>query len=625
MANIKKELNNIKSAIYGKDVRGSIHDGIDAINKEVESTTGRQVDLESTFDQLVINAGNSNAEIVDARVKSDGTSYSKLGDRLNAVDSQLAHNTNYLDNKKLDKNGIVTMANIGQDIKEAMTGGSVAVIGKNTVLEANIVDKQVTPTKTSFCEEISNPTISYELFETLKTWEKGSMYHLDTGVITSTQYTTSYIYSEKIDCAEETEYKVVSTTINNGQVLFWNDDKYLGFNYLTETGNTFTTLSNANKMAFNVGDYNYPYEEIHIKRYDYSNVDISIPKLKILKDNIEKDVLNTCIDGDVFIKYPYLTSDDNLNDILKSGRYFSIEAQNQPTSGSYHLDVREYKTVYTNPAFITQTLTKFESGDMYIRTIYNNNFTEWKKVLFETNSTRKIVNFGDSIFGNTNNNTSISSYMSEILGADCFNAGFGGCRMAQRSELHWNAFGMSSIAYSIANNNWTLQDSHIDNTSLPSYFKGKLTQLKEINFNEVDLITIAYGTNDYYSTLEMDNEFDKYDKNTFLGALRYSVKTILEKYPHLKILVISPIWRGFVDEEYDSDTKDFGTGTLIDYYVNMEKTCKELKVPFLNSYCESGINAITKDYFFNSDDYTHPIEVGRKRYAELISGKIKTL
>ena len=94
MANIKKHLDNIKGALYGKDVRSSIHDGIDAINKEVENTTGRQVDLESTFDQLVINAGNSNAEIVDARVKSDGTSYSKLGDRLNEVDSQLEHKIN---------------------------------------------------------------------------------------------------------------------------------------------------------------------------------------------------------------------------------------------------------------------------------------------------------------------------------------------------------------------------------------------------------------------------------------------------------------------------------------------------------------------------------------------------
>ena len=94
MANIQNELNNIKNALFGQEVRGSIHDGIDAINKEVESTTSRQVDLESTFDQLVINAGNSNAEIVDARVKADGTSYSKLGDRLDSVDSQLEQKAN---------------------------------------------------------------------------------------------------------------------------------------------------------------------------------------------------------------------------------------------------------------------------------------------------------------------------------------------------------------------------------------------------------------------------------------------------------------------------------------------------------------------------------------------------
>lgn len=107
MANIKKHLDNIKGALYGKDVRSSIHDGIDAINKEVESTTGRQVDLEKTFDQLVINAGNSNAEIVDARVKSDGTSYSKLGDRLNEVDSQLEQNMNQLSLSSGSSDGIV--------------------------------------------------------------------------------------------------------------------------------------------------------------------------------------------------------------------------------------------------------------------------------------------------------------------------------------------------------------------------------------------------------------------------------------------------------------------------------------------------------------------------------------
>jgi len=37
MADIKKELNDIKNAVYGKEVRGSIHDGIKKINDEVEN------------------------------------------------------------------------------------------------------------------------------------------------------------------------------------------------------------------------------------------------------------------------------------------------------------------------------------------------------------------------------------------------------------------------------------------------------------------------------------------------------------------------------------------------------------------------------------------------------------
>ena len=54
-----------------------------------------------------------------------------------------------IDNK-LDKNIVLSMANMGQDIKEAMTGGSVAVVGKDTVLVDNIVDGQVYGVKTDF-------------------------------------------------------------------------------------------------------------------------------------------------------------------------------------------------------------------------------------------------------------------------------------------------------------------------------------------------------------------------------------------------------------------------------------------------------------------------------------------
>ena len=118
MANIKTHLDKIKNALFGNEVRGSIHDGIDAINKEVESTTGRQEHLETTFDQLTINAGNSNAEIVYARVKADGTSYKKLGDRLDSVDSQLEHNEYKINILKKEKVNVFDFGAVGDGIAD---------------------------------------------------------------------------------------------------------------------------------------------------------------------------------------------------------------------------------------------------------------------------------------------------------------------------------------------------------------------------------------------------------------------------------------------------------------------------------------------------------------------------
>ncbi|MDU1313949.1 MAG: GDSL-type esterase/lipase family protein [Clostridium septicum] len=87
MANIKDKLVQIRKAIFGRDVRESIASGIEEINKEVENTTKKQELLETEFDQLIINSGNSNAEIVQARVGKDGDYYSSLKERLDKENS----------------------------------------------------------------------------------------------------------------------------------------------------------------------------------------------------------------------------------------------------------------------------------------------------------------------------------------------------------------------------------------------------------------------------------------------------------------------------------------------------------------------------------------------------------
>jgi len=143
MANVTDKVAIIRNATYGNEVREGIASGIENINTEVVSTTGKQEILETVFNGLVINAGSDNAEIVVARGIEDS-----LPIRLNKFDSSLAQTV---------KQGYISnMVNMGQDVKTAMTGGSVAVVDVNAILTENVVAKAITPEKTSFFKVSSN-------------------------------------------------------------------------------------------------------------------------------------------------------------------------------------------------------------------------------------------------------------------------------------------------------------------------------------------------------------------------------------------------------------------------------------------------------------------------------------
>jgi len=75
MANIDKELNQIKNAVYGREVRGSIHDGIDKINKETEIATGKADEAHDVMESI-INDGFDNAAL-------ESNFEQKLDDKIN--------------------------------------------------------------------------------------------------------------------------------------------------------------------------------------------------------------------------------------------------------------------------------------------------------------------------------------------------------------------------------------------------------------------------------------------------------------------------------------------------------------------------------------------------------------
>lgn len=110
--------------------------------------------------------------------------------------------------EKANKNEVFTMANMGQDIKEAMTGGSVAVVGKDTVLTENIVDKQITPEKTSFINVIKSNNL-YNQSEN----ESGLL-----GVSGVTTSNSNYVYTGYINVVEGKKLILVKKNISTNQL-----------------------------------------------------------------------------------------------------------------------------------------------------------------------------------------------------------------------------------------------------------------------------------------------------------------------------------------------------------------------------------------------------------------------
>ena len=124
MANITNYLNKIKTAVYGKDVRGAIHDAI------------KQV-----YDDASVNHDNANME-----VKMAPGTHNTLNDRLDNVD-EIQAQTNAQLSRKVGDGTLASMSDLGQDVKENMTGGSVAVVGIGSVNNTNVNAHQITPDK----------------------------------------------------------------------------------------------------------------------------------------------------------------------------------------------------------------------------------------------------------------------------------------------------------------------------------------------------------------------------------------------------------------------------------------------------------------------------------------------
>lgn len=284
---IQNYLNQIKSAVFGKDVRQSIHDAI-----------------KQCYDDASIDHDNANMEVKLARGSHD-----TLNERFTSVEENIKNNSEQLD-KKANLNSIFTMANMGQDVKEAMKGGSVAVVGKNTILEENIVKGQITPPTTSFLKSKGN-LVDNSYFKITK----GKYLNGNTGQI-ATAINDNYVVVENFISVEVGKTYVFNSAVS-WLYCYDSAEKFINRVATTDCSSTWKRATIPTGVSFvriyldrSVGNYanvyffeydssliygtNEPTEDKLPKTsYFIENFKLEDETISIIKEEVKNDVINT--------------------------------------------------------------------------------------------------------------------------------------------------------------------------------------------------------------------------------------------------------------------------------------------------------------------------------------------
>lgn len=244
----------------------------------------------------------------------------------------------------------------------------------------------------------------------------------------------------------------------------------------------------------------------------------------------------------------------------------------------------------------------------------------------------RIVCLGDSIIGNVRDDTSVTGVMESILGEPVLNGAFGGTcasigNVEERPTFHEDSMNLVRLVDSISSKDFSTQLYDISSNQFGlDYFKPALFELSEVDYNQVEILFIEHGINDFSAGRPLDNPNNPKDVYTYGGALRYAIETLTNEYPEMQIVLVTPLYCYFKENgerALDSETADFGYGPL-ENYVELElKIAKEYGIPCIDNFHYLGINSSNIDEF--ALDGIHLNKKGRSKLAKSLSNYVNSI
>lgn len=613
MASIADKLTQIRQAIFGKDVRESIASGIELINEEVENTTEKQELLETEFDQLIINAGDSNAEIVQSRVEEDGTVNTSLKARL---DKKEAEFSTQLEEKAQKTQTNDLQAQVNNLVINGTGDSNPEVIQSRTDYDGN--------TFNVLKDTINNLyNVFYDKYSLLSfgDWIQGAI-QSDGSTNTNTSYirTNNFHYINQptevtLDSGTELRlatYDSSGTIVSIGNFssnkiyLIPNENRKYKF-CLHKTDNSTFNISESIKLKMKYERYiNYNAKGSSFITINSNLIDnYNMLKGYLINASTGAVEVNSLYDTTDFIDYTlidtltvsryrsYCIYDQNKNRLLVN----TTETTNKssifynPASNASIINAKYIRFSFRKPYGDNAMLSKADYTDVteygyFMNKLritpenFSNSFKSYMNDIISQISIsisnpligKILLVLGDSIMaGNEVSGVGIGERISALNEMTLIKRALGGATMA--------------VVTGSTNNIVAQVNNSVSNSDNPDYIiLNGLTN----DIGGSSTIQLGDITSGFSATL---------DTSTFSGAMEYVLKTLINAYPSAKILYLRP---HNMSSRNAQKQIDFGNRAI--------EICKKYSKKYLNLYDEGGLNTnITslRDLFTVNSDGTH--------------------
>lgn len=500
--------------------------------------------------------------------------------KVKKIDEHLDNKTSELKTEKVDRNEfnsrVWSMANMGQDIKEAMTGGSVAVVGKHGILSENVAPKQITASKLN---DNSSRAFIYEKSPLAYGCEKFLNVEYEIGALNGSGQEAINNTKIRSDFFTISGFCKINIEENYTLTLFKYDRNK---SFLSLTG-----VSNGHIL-----DTSIPYYRAVIAKNDGSSpIDIQpfIDSVVYCIGEGNKIVeIDNSIKQSKFKEQAYSLGYENILDL--KWEIGALNASGQEAINNYKIRSNFFNT-------ITPTLIKFlQFNNIYISLF---KYDSDKNFISFTNSADVDVTLNDDklyriVISNLAGElvTDIDKYTNMLLlvqGKNSiapykFKKGIimGDSITARHDDRGWvqhfkkitepiNIINIAVPSATWCDKEGTIYDgdpvSAGEDNNRNNVMGNQVQKIINNKYEEPDYIIMACGTNDNIVDTITDEEIEKtffqlgekvplenVDRKTFQGAIRYCVEKLREIYPNTDIFICTPIQRTHSDENLGNYT-----------------------------------------------------------------------